>query len=431
MSVTYESPTRYLSDTESNNNGKNNVMYSISSNENDGSPCTSPFNASRLQIPEQQHQQQLPSASHLNQEFFNALQKRQNNFQSSTGLLPQTYRYQHLEDLAPIESEDLNELMTKYDCHQVLVIDVRSFAFYAKNRIKSAIHISIPSVLLKRPTYTLDKICESIVFEEAANRLKNWHHATHIIFYDHASYKPSDSGNSATAILLGSKLRKSGYSGQLNYLQGGYAAFSNTYPHQCELAELDSINQTKRHQTEPISLLPTSNKTPAVNPFFSNIRQNLELSHGPLEERFPVRLPYGSKNDNGIISSASHHSAISNHHPRFGLAGSSVDAEGNFVLPVWLKTIMKNDTGPKKLAEKYEQLERLEQDRLSTVMKYHSNGLGLATTLHQQDQPKTEFPFSITSSMEKGTLNRYDNIWPYGMSYTFVRVNDSTKRYVL
>lgn len=64
-------------------------------------------------------------------------------------------------------------------------------------------------------------------------------------------------------------------------------------------------------------------------------------------------------------------------------------------------------------------------------MKYHSNGLGLATNLHQQDQPKTEFPFSITSSMEKGALNRYDNIWPYGMSYIFVRVNASTKRHVL
>ncbi|KAF1802500.1 protein-tyrosine phosphatase-like protein [Mucor lusitanicus] len=402
MSVTYESPTRYLSDTEPSNNN-NNLMYSISSNENDGSPCTSPYNPVHPSKAEQQQQhQQLPSASHLNQEFFNVLQKRQSNFQSSTGPLPQAYRHQHLEDLAPIEGEKMNELMAKYDCHQVLVIDVRSFAFYAKNRIKSAIHISIPSVLLKRPTYTLDKVCESIVFEEAANRLKDWHHATHIIFYDHASYKPSDSGNSATAILLGSKLRKSGYSGQLNYLQGGYNAFSNTYPHRCEL-------------------------TPAINPFFSNIRQNLELSHGPLKERFYVRLPYGSKNDDGIISTNSQHSATSNHHPRFGLAGSSVDAQGNFVLPMWLKTIMKSDTGPKKLAEKYEQLERLEQDRLLTVMKYHSTGLGPITTI-QQDQSKTEFPFSITSSMEKGTLNRYDNIWPY--EYSRVKLEENDDNYI-
>lgn len=130
--------------------------------------------------------------------------------------------------------------------------------------------------------------------------------------------------------------------------------FSNTFPHQCELVQLESINPTKQHQTEPISVLPTSSQTPAINPFFSNIRQNLELSHGPLNERFTVRLPYGSKNDNGIISTNSQYSTIGNNHPRFGLAGSSVDEQGNFVLPIWMKKITENDTGPKKLAEKYE-----------------------------------------------------------------------------
>ncbi|CEP13711.1 hypothetical protein [Parasitella parasitica] len=433
MSVAFESPTRYLSDTENNNS---NIMYSLSSNENEGSPCTSPYYPAQQpqQQPQQQQQQQQNqqhtqlllqpqlSTSHLNQEFFNVLQKRQNSFHFSTGLLPQTYRQQHIEDLAPIGSEEMNELMGKYDCHQLLVIDVRSYAFYSKNRIKSAIPVSIPSVLLKRPAYTLDKVCESIIFPEAAARLKNWHHALHIVFYDHASYKPSDSGNSTTAILLSSKLRKSGYSGQLNYLQGGFDAFSSAFSHQCELVQPDSINQAKRLKTEPINLLPTSTQTPAVNPFFSNIRQNLELSHGPLEERFAVRLPYGSKNDNGVISACSQHAATSNHHPRFGLAGSSVDEQGNFVLPIWMKDVMKSNVGPKKLAENYEQLERLEQDRLSTVMKYHSN------SIKEQDQSKPEFPFSITSSMEKGTLNRYDNIWPY--EYSRVKLKDNSDDYI-
>lgn len=100
--------------------------------------------------------------------------------------------------------------------------------------------------------------------------------------------------------------------------------------------------------------MPTSNQTPAINPFFSNIRQNLELSHGPLKERFNVRLPYGSKNEKGIISTNYHYTTAGNHHPRFGLAGSSVDEQGNFVLPIWIKKIMENDEGPKKLAEKYE-----------------------------------------------------------------------------
>ncbi|KAI9265697.1 hypothetical protein EDC94DRAFT_692805 [Helicostylum pulchrum] len=45
----------------------------------------------------------------------------------------------------------------------------------------------------------------------------------------------------------------------------------------------------------------------------------------------------------------------------------------------------------------------IEQERLYTVMKYYS----------QQGQPTEKFPFSITASMEKGILNRYDNIWPF------------------
>jgi hypothetical protein len=201
MSVTFESPKHYLSDNN----------YTPSDNGSSGS--NTPFSA-----------QQSSNNSALHQEFLNVIQARQYIPTASTGWsrqnLPPTYRHQPLEDLAPIDSKRLHSLMKKYSDQKILVVDVRSFACYDQNRIRSAIHISIPSVLLKRPSYTLDKVCETIVFQEAADRLKHFERATHIIFYDHSSYKPSDSGNSATAILLGSKLRKVGYNGQLNYLQG-------------------------------------------------------------------------------------------------------------------------------------------------------------------------------------------------------------------
>jgi hypothetical protein len=49
-------------------------------------------------------------------------------------------------------------------------------------------------------------------------------------------------------------------------------------------------------------------------------------------------------------------------------------------------------------------------------MKYHSQPLtnSPTNTDDKKAQLNAEFPFSITSCMEKGTLNRYDNIWPYG-----------------
>lgn len=210
MKVAFESPKRYVSD--------NNSLYTPSDNES----CVSSGNNTPFVTPGNPNQQ---SSNH--QEFLNVIQARQLNHcipTASTGWsrqnLPQTYCFQTLEDLAPIESKRLDSLMTKYNDQQILIIDVRSFAYYSQNRIRSAIHISIPSVLLKRPSYTLEKVCETIVFQEAADRLKHFQYATHVIFYDHSSYKPSDSANSATAIFLGSKLRKVGYKGQLNYLQG-------------------------------------------------------------------------------------------------------------------------------------------------------------------------------------------------------------------
>jgi hypothetical protein len=105
------------------------------------------------------------------------------------------------------------------------------------------------------------------------------------------------------------------------------------------------------------SMVNDNYKTLAMNPFFSNIRQNLELSHGPLKERFEVRLPCGLQYKDGIITttvSSSYPAANNIHHPRFGLAGSSVDKNGNFQLPIWMRNIMNTENGPKMLAEMYE-----------------------------------------------------------------------------
>ncbi|GAA5794934.1 hypothetical protein HPULCUR_000282 [Helicostylum pulchrum] len=414
MSVTFESPTHHINDNIS--------LYSASDNESTNNNTT-PFH--------------MATNTSIHQDFLNVIQARQQTFQlqspSSTGwsnkTLPAMYR-QPIEDLAPIDSKLLNQLMTN-QTESLLIIDLRSFNYFALGRIKSAINVSIPSILLKRASYSIEKVCELINYDDkAADHLKHWSSATHIIFYDHSSFSPTDSGNSATAILLGSKLRAAGYKHQLSYLQGGIKRFSELHPEQCAGPLEEPKDKTKARIKRPNSIqlpLPTStnlNRSSAsVNPFFSNIRQNLELSHGPLKERFSVRLPWGLQNEQGTISSSlspALSSSVSNnaHHPRFGLAGSSVDKHGNFVLPAWVRDIMDTENGPKKLAEMYEQLERVEQERLYTVMKYHS----------QQDQPTDKFPFSITASMEKGVLNRYDNIWPF--AYSRVKLTDKSDDYI-
>ncbi|CAG8473130.1 13639_t:CDS:2 [Acaulospora colombiana] len=106
-----------------------------------------------------------------------------------------------------------------------------------------------------------------------------------------------------------------------------------------------------------------------INPFFSNIRQNMEMSSG-ITETIPVRVPQGINLDRSK-------------------------------LPKFILDVVYGDNGDRKLAEAFHEIERDEQRRLQSLM------------LHNSNQPTTENPFSISAGMEKGTKNRYHNIWPY------------------
>ena len=129
------------------------------------------------------------------------------------------------------------------------------------------------------------------------------------------------------------------------------------------------------------------------NPFFSNIRQNMELSHGSIKERFPIRLPSSSSCQVDMATGR-----VTKRQLRQGLS----------VVPAWLRGMFNSNEGPRKLAELYEVIERTEQRRLQSVMAHHSK---VTTNLE-------EHPFSIVAGIEMGALNRYTNIWPFGKLYT-------------
>jgi protein-tyrosine phosphatase len=215
MSLKYESPTRYL---------ENGDVYSSCSDEGRlSNHSQTPLN-NNIPIVDPE----------LHKEFFNVIQSRQNYISSTLPWTPA--RHVQLEDLAPINSSALNELMHLNSQRKanITIIDVRAFSFYSQNRIKHAINLSVPSILLKRASYTLDRVCDSVMLG-CGERLRKWSQTTHILFYDHSSYSPSDSGNSAITVLVGSKLRQAGYKGKLNYLEGKcnlppfFALFFNIY----------------------------------------------------------------------------------------------------------------------------------------------------------------------------------------------------------
>lgn len=97
-------------------------------------------------------------------------------------------------------------------------------------------------------------------------------------------------------------------------------------------------------QTATTSALPFANQ--AFNPFFSNIRQNMELSHGSIKERFPVRLPkhMGYVPETGYIS-------------QDGQSEGKAEMRGHnegVQLPAWLRRVIDPHQGPEYTAETYE-----------------------------------------------------------------------------
>lgn len=168
---------------------------------------------------------------------------------------------------------------------------------------------------------------------------------------------------------------------------GGFDAFSSAYPQQCEKAQpelqsrgggslppqLPAARPTcnpcipqGRNAAKPFSLKlpPMTVNNPvsgpftapmpqfaneAFNPFFSNIRQNMELSHGPIRERFSVRLPTNCKCTNSGIVQLQQGAKP----PRCLRGTSHLENDAAFVAPRWMREIVQ-ESGPKKLAEMYE-----------------------------------------------------------------------------
>ncbi|GAA5813840.1 hypothetical protein MFLAVUS_007327 [Mucor flavus] len=354
--------------------------------------------------------------------------------------------------LKPVDSDGLKQILIKYKDKEslLIVLDVRSFVQFSHSKIRGAINVSIPNTILKRPTFTLDKVYEVIVSDSAREKLKCWSKAECIVFYDQQSHILQE--NTASAY-LGAKLIRAGFKGQLNYLKGGFESFSAKNKELCEASISTSSFQQQQQRlmmaSSSVALGPPTsveggfnlslnntsigNRRPklrlnnlpmatpslgpftapmpqfenqAFNPFFSNIRQNMELSHGPIRERFPIRLPSKCNVD----PNNNYHVQVDSV-PRCVAGGHMDPKQKLFKAPGWLQSTIK-ENGAQILAETYEKLERTEQRRLQNIMHFHSK---------HTDNP-SEFPFSIVAGIEMGALNRYTNIWPF--EYTRVKIRN-------
>ncbi|TAQ91454.1 hypothetical protein B7494_g148 [Chlorociboria aeruginascens] len=276
-----------------------------------------------------------------------------------------------------ISPEQLKDLLKHQSSSHFLLLDLRVFPQFSQSRIQGALNLCIPTTLLKRPSFNLQKLQDTFSNDSEKLKFSKWKEAKYIVVYDAFSSEKKDA---ISAINTLKKFTNEAWKGHGYILRGGFQEFSKTY------AKLIDNRSTQDMQSSKINLslgtlmpnaapvaggcmMPATEN--AANPFFGNIRQNQELVDGV--GQMEIKSPEDFVHDNSIP------------------------------LPRWLmKASAKEDHG-KTVSEKFLRLELDEQSRMSKAL---SAGVNYGS-------PKPGSAEVQIAGIEKGGKNRYNNIWPF------------------
>jgi protein-tyrosine phosphatase len=276
-----------------------------------------------------------------------------------------------------ITSEQLRDMIEGLPQTHFLLLDLRVFPQFSQSRIKGALNLCIPTTLLKRPSFNLQKLQDTFTNAAEKERFSQWEAAKFLVVYDAYSTDKKDAPSSVNTL---KKFSNEGFKGQSLILRGGFAEFSKACPH------LIDSHSSQENQSSKISLslgttgpgvapvaggcvMPATKN--AANPFFSNIRQNQDLIGGV--GQLDIKLPQG-----------------------LAQAPQSV-------IPKWLLKAANNDDHGKMVADKFLRLELEEQSRMTKAL---SSGVTYGNRV--SDSKAVQI-----AGVEKGSKNRYNNIWPF------------------
>lgn len=284
-----------------------------------------------------------------------------------------------------VSPTQLKELLDCPSKDHVLLLDLRVSPQYAQSRVKGALNLCIPTTLLKRATFNLEKLQLTFQGDSDQEAFARWREKKNIIVYDAFSSEKRDAVSAMNTI---KKFTNEGYTGQCSILRGGFNAFSAAYPALIDhglaaepksgrptLSLPGAANQgngTGRPSVAPVIggvMLPAT--TNAANPFFANIRQNQDLVDGV--GQMDIKVPPGT------------------------------DMEA---LPRWLREAAKPEDHGKMVSDRFLNIELAEQSRMKGAYSYLNPGTAVGTGREAEEKVQL-------SGIEKGGKNRYKDILPF------------------
>ncbi|KAF2725035.1 hypothetical protein K431DRAFT_216391 [Polychaeton citri CBS 116435] len=263
----------------------------------------------------------------------------------------------------------------------LLLLDLRVQTQYATSHISGSLSLCIPTTLLKRPSFNVQKLAETFKDSETKARFENWRKSKYIIVYDNSSAQLKDA---QTCINTIKKFNAEGYEGTTYIIKGGFVDFSRTFPQYVERGDTSESENPSRQgvawdgpKVAPVvGGCPMPGTDQPANPFFGNIRQNMDLIGGVGQ----IALQHPAK------------ATAQLEHSQF---------------PRWLKQASEGKDQGKMVSNKFEAIERREkkrmEDALSTTVSYGGS----------PKEPESQKSVVQIAGLEKGNKNRYNNIWPF------------------